>query len=172
MRILGPLVCATTSAVTLTLASASASCVTVSPSTRRIGDRATSAPAAASSFSTSITSPSATLYCLPPVLTMAYIGESLLPTVLQRKDSPPTGRPSSRLRDGRYLRQNAYPPDDAVPVGGPAGREAARRRRGRRAGSGSAIAVSSVGSVVGSGVGSAVGSGVGAGAGSDVDSGV
>src|SRR6476469_4979900 len=80
MRILGPLVCATTSAVTLTLASASASCVTVSPSTRRIGDRATSAPAAASSFSTSITSPSATLYCLPPVLTMAYIGEPLLPT--------------------------------------------------------------------------------------------
>src|SRR5579875_2661471 len=78
MRIFGPLVWATTSAVTATDASASASWVTESPSTSRTAGRRTSAPGAASSFSTSITSPSATLYCLPPVLTKAYMVGPLL----------------------------------------------------------------------------------------------
>src|SRR6476660_4126349 len=107
MRILGPLVCATTSAVTLTLASASASCVTVSPSTRRIGDRATSAPAAASSFSTSITSPSATLYCLPPVLTIAYIGGGL-PVVEAVDGRPRSGSPGSRGTAARARGNSAH----------------------------------------------------------------
>src|SRR5687768_8712447 len=72
MRILGPLVWATTSALTLTPARALASLVTSEPSTRSSAGRLRAAPAAPSTFSTSRTSPTATLYCLPPVLTMAY----------------------------------------------------------------------------------------------------
>src|SRR4051812_40310309 len=68
----GPLVWATTSPVTLTPASAFASLVTSAPSTRSSAGRLTLAPASPASFSTSTTSPTATLYCLPPVLTMAY----------------------------------------------------------------------------------------------------
>src|SRR5579875_2327471 len=78
MRILGPLPCATTSAVIFAAASLPASCVIAPSSTSSTADSATCSPGAASSFSTSMTSPSATLYCLPPVLTMAYIGGSLL----------------------------------------------------------------------------------------------
>src|SRR6266516_3035904 len=75
MRIFGPLVCATTSALTATLASLSALYVTASPSTSRTAGSATSSPGTASSFSTCSRSPTATLYCLPPVLTMAYIAD-------------------------------------------------------------------------------------------------
>src|ERR687890_1659363 len=68
----GPLVWATTSPVTVTPASAFASLVTSVPSTTSRAGRLTLAPASPASFSTSTTSPTATLYCLPPVLTMAY----------------------------------------------------------------------------------------------------
>src|SRR5919112_5905956 len=68
----GPLVWATTSPVTVTPASALASLVTSVPSTTRSAGRLTLAPASPATFSTSTTSPTATLYCLPPVLTMAY----------------------------------------------------------------------------------------------------
>src|SRR2546421_6454917 len=78
MRIFGPLVCATTSPVTATLASFSASVTRSGPSTTSTADSDTASPGAPTSFSTSITSPSATLYCLPPVLTIAYIGRGLL----------------------------------------------------------------------------------------------
>src|ERR1700743_3801480 len=109
MRILGPLVWATPSAVTATLARALASVVTALPSTSRTAGSETSAPAAASSFSTSITSPSATLYCFPPVLMMAYIADPLLGhhTGTRRRaglgtatheTGPPTNGPSYRLR--------------------------------------------------------------------------
>src|SRR4051812_28936022 len=77
IRIFGPLVWATTSPVTATLASTAASVTRSSPSTRSTAGRVTASPAAPASFSTSITSPSATLYCLPPVLTIAYIGRGL-----------------------------------------------------------------------------------------------
>src|SRR6202171_6412371 len=73
MRILGPLVCASPSPVTATLASALASLVTVAPSTTRATGSDTDAPGSESSFSTLNTSPTATLYCLPPVLTIAYV---------------------------------------------------------------------------------------------------
>src|SRR5438270_7886134 len=78
MRILGPLVCSTTLPVTDTLLSASASAVTAAPSTTSSAGKLTSAPGSASSFSTATTSPTATLYCFPPVLTIAYIGAGLL----------------------------------------------------------------------------------------------
>src|ERR1700751_6021393 len=78
MRIFGPLVWDTTSALTRTPARAAASLVTSVPSTTRRAGSVTAAPAATSSFSTVTTSPTATLYCLPPVLTMAYIVNPLL----------------------------------------------------------------------------------------------
>src|SRR4051812_16044332 len=49
----------------------------VSPSTTRIGVRATSSPMAAPSRSTWTRSPSATRVCFPPVFTTAYIGGRL-----------------------------------------------------------------------------------------------
>src|SRR5262245_31979961 len=73
MRILGPLVCSSTSPVTATLASAAASLVTLAPSTTRATGSVTFEPGSESSFSTLTTSPTATLYCLPPVLTIAYV---------------------------------------------------------------------------------------------------
>src|SRR6476646_11112649 len=73
MRILGPLVCSSTSPVTATLARSLASVVTFAPSTTRATGRSTVAPGSTSSFSTFTTAPSATLYCLPPVLTIAYV---------------------------------------------------------------------------------------------------
>src|SRR5690606_39890539 len=72
MRLLGPLVCSTSLPVTATLASASASVVTSEPSTTISAGKLTSEPGSPSSFSTSTTSPTATLYCLPPVLPIAY----------------------------------------------------------------------------------------------------
>src|SRR6266511_1786565 len=82
MRIFGPLVCATTSPVTEILASSAASVTRSAPSTTSTADSDTASPGAPASFSTSITSPSATLYCLPPVLTIAYIGRGLLSSLL------------------------------------------------------------------------------------------
>src|SRR6478752_3362099 len=73
MMIFGPLVWATTSPETVTFASASSVAVTEGPSTRSTAGSVIAAPGSLSSFSISMTSPSATLYCLPPVLTIAYI---------------------------------------------------------------------------------------------------
>src|SRR3989337_1168382 len=78
MRIFGPLVCSTTVAVTEAAESAAASVVTSSPSTRSTAGRLTSAPGSPLIFSTVTTSSTATLYCLPPVLTIAYIDALLL----------------------------------------------------------------------------------------------
>src|SRR4051794_34448086 len=78
MRIFGPLVCSTTVAVTEALASASASVVSLSPSTSSTAGRLISAPGWPSIFSTVSTSSTATLYCLPPVLTIAYIVDARL----------------------------------------------------------------------------------------------
>src|SRR3954467_6410765 len=73
MRIFGPLVCSSTSPVTATFSRSLASVVTFAPSTTRATGSETLAPASTSSFSTLTTSPTATLYCLPPVLTIAYV---------------------------------------------------------------------------------------------------
>src|SRR5688500_9444440 len=73
MRIFGPLVCSTSLPVTENFARAAASAVTSVPSTTSSVWREISVPGSPSSFSTSTMSPTATLYCLPPVLTIAYI---------------------------------------------------------------------------------------------------
>src|SRR5687768_11118765 len=77
MRSFGPLVWATTSPATVTPASALASLVTLAPSTTSRAGSATASPTPPVTFSTWTTSPTATLYCLPPVLTMAYTGDLL-----------------------------------------------------------------------------------------------
>src|SRR5689334_11205144 len=74
MRILGPLVCSSTSAVTATFSRSLAAVVTFAPSTTSATGSETESPASSSSFSTLTMSPTATLYCLPPVLTIAYVG--------------------------------------------------------------------------------------------------
>src|SRR6476661_355537 len=76
MRILGPLVCSSTSPVTATFSRSLASVVTFAPSTTRATGSETFEPGSESSFSTLTTSPTATLYCLPPVLTIAYVAFS------------------------------------------------------------------------------------------------
>src|SRR3954469_22672248 len=105
MRIFGPLVCPTTLPTTDTLASLAASVVTSSPSTTSSAGNESSAPGSPSSFSTSTMSPTATLYCLPPVLTIAYIGTELsCYSVLEtegyaRLTRPRTSRPTVRRAD-------------------------------------------------------------------------
>src|SRR5438552_15343932 len=78
MRIFRALIGPTTSAVTETPASACAPVVTLVPSTTRTAGRVTVSPSAPGSFSTSTTSPTATLCCLPPLRTIAYTAELTL----------------------------------------------------------------------------------------------
>src|SRR5690625_1294204 len=78
MSIFGPRACSTISAATSTLDRStldrsSALDLTSAPSTSRTGVRATDEPGSPSIFSILTRSPSATLYCFPPVLTIAYI---------------------------------------------------------------------------------------------------
>src|SRR2546423_10580500 len=98
MRILGPLVCSTTLPVTETFDNASASVVTSPPSTYNTAGKVCSVPGSPSSFSTSTTSPTATLYCLPPVLTIAYADTEVSCITRQwvgaRTIGPPPGRRS------------------------------------------------------------------------------
>src|SRR5882757_10026647 len=147
MRILGPLVCSTTLPVTDTLLSASASAVTSAPSTTSSAGKLTSVPGSPSIFSTWTTSPTATLYCFPPVLTIAYIGTevSCYSTMTGATRAPltdesliRTAEPGSRMTEptgmaGRSPGQTGvYSPRwSASAAGGPAGRDAARRRVGR-----------------------------------------
>src|SRR5687768_7453037 len=112
MLIFGPLVWATTSPETLTLASASASEVTAEPSTTSRAGSATLSPGPPETFSTSTTSPTATLYCLPPVLTMAYTEGSYLSSGAAR-----VGAAEGRVEDATGSRL----PD------GPGGRRTLRR---------------------------------------------
>src|SRR5512144_2456176 len=72
MRIFGPFACPTTSAFTVTDPSASYVAVTASPSTSRSAGRVTRDPGSSPSELTVTTSPTATLYCLPPLRTIAY----------------------------------------------------------------------------------------------------
>src|SRR5687768_11627789 len=101
MLIFGPLVWATTSPLTLTLASASASEVTAEPSTTSRAGSATLSPGPPETFSTSTTSPTATLYCLPPVLTMAYTEGSYLSVRVPRAWAQQKGASRTR-RDPAY----------------------------------------------------------------------
>src|SRR3954449_10143738 len=87
-----------------------------------------------------MTSPSATLYCLPPVLTMAYIAGSTPVTtcpadVSSALEGMLTQRPTSRWAvvqitapPGVWAKRPP-PAGRQAPDGGPAGRLAARRRR-------------------------------------------
>src|SRR5450759_1894620 len=87
MRILGPLVSPTTSAVTATFWSLSALIVTSSPSTSRSGVRLTTSPALATILSISKTSPTATLCWRPPLRTIAYTPDLL--SVVSAGSTPP-----------------------------------------------------------------------------------
>src|SRR3954465_11608383 len=78
MRHLGPVVCSAPEAGTDALASAPTSVVSLSPSTSSTAGRLISAPGSPSIFSTVSTSSTATLYCLPPVLTIPYIVDARL----------------------------------------------------------------------------------------------
>src|SRR5699024_10417051 len=81
--------CSITEAVTLALAT---SAPTFSPSllTASTLSNVTVSPASAPSFSTLMISPSATLYCLPPVAIIAYIWHLLL-SLLARYGGPSSG---------------------------------------------------------------------------------
>src|SRR3954467_696708 len=118
MRIFGPLVCSTRVAVTEAAASAVASVVTASPSTRRTTGRVSVAPGSPLIFSTVSTSPSATLYCFPPVLTIAYIDALLLARGLRRQPAsthphgwrvPQIGHDRPRRRFSGYCTLGAVP---------------------------------------------------------------
>src|SRR5690348_7293295 len=98
MRIFGPLPCSTISPVTVTLASASASVVTVSPSTRRMAGRLTVSPASPASRLTVNRSPTATLCWLPPAFTTAYTTDSSF--VLLVSSSRAHARYGDRVLDG------------------------------------------------------------------------
>src|SRR3954464_2258045 len=99
MRILGPLPWPTISPVTVTLASAAASLVTVSPSTSRIAGRVTVSPASPVRRFTVNRSPTATLCWLPPAFTTAYTTDSSF--VLLVSSLFPRARPvRDRVLDG------------------------------------------------------------------------
>src|SRR3954463_13261658 len=114
MRIFGPLPCSTISPVTVTLASASASVVTVSPSTRRMAGSVTVSPASPASRLTVNRSPTATLCWLPPAFTTAYTTDSSF--VLLVSSLFPRARPVRRPGAGRAA--DAAP---AAPEGPPPG---------------------------------------------------
>src|SRR5689334_655604 len=100
MRIFGPLVCSSTSPVTATFDRADASEVTLAPSTTRATGSETLAPGSESSFSTLTTSPTASLYCLPPVLTIAYV--AIVPLRLW-------ARATCRYARGSWVRSHVGP---------------------------------------------------------------
>src|SRR4051812_1146617 len=93
MSILGPLVAATTSTVTVALARAALSLVTDSPSTSRRTGSSTVAPGSAWTRSISRTSPTATFSWRPPARTIAYtIEDSALLSALASRVPRRTGR--------------------------------------------------------------------------------
>src|SRR6476469_9825651 len=108
MRILGPLVCSSTSRVTATFSRSLAALVTFAPSTTRATGSETSAPGSPSSFSTLTTSPTATLYCLPPVLTIAYV--AIVPLLSGR--ALPGGARAGLGAEPRWARCHRHQPKD------------------------------------------------------------
>src|SRR5690242_12331832 len=132
MRIFGPLPWPTISPVTVTLARAAASLVTVSPSTSRIAGRVTVSPASPVRRFTVNRSPTATLCWLPPAFTTAYTTDSsFLATLVRPARTPwdvhrgwagsarPTVaggvQPDQRTRSGRGPCRAAGPPAPARP---------------------------------------------------------
>src|SRR5690349_13696649 len=132
MRIFGPLPWPTISPVTVTLARAAASLVTVSPSTSRIAGRVTVSPASPVRRFTVNRSPIATLCWLPPAFTTAYTTDSsFLATLVRPARTPwdvhrgwagsarPTVaggvQPDQRTRSGRGSFRAAGPPAPARP---------------------------------------------------------
>src|SRR5690242_7328670 len=77
MSIFGPLVAPRTSTVTDAFCSASAPAVTLSPSTSITTGRLTDSPTSWAILSISMTSPTATFCCWPPLRTIAYTADSL-----------------------------------------------------------------------------------------------
>src|SRR4051794_28466755 len=77
MVIFGPLAAPSTSPVTEAELSASAPVVTFSPSTSMTTGRLTESPTSWATLSISMTSPTATFCCWPPLRTIAYTADSL-----------------------------------------------------------------------------------------------
>src|SRR4051794_8175115 len=107
MWIFGPLPCSTISPVTVTLANAAASLVTVSPSTSRMAGRATVSPAAPARRLIVNVSPTATLCWLPPAFTTAYTTDS----------SFASSCPRAHDRSDRRVLDGLRTPDPAAPGG-------------------------------------------------------
>src|SRR3546814_8934375 len=102
-RILSPRVCSTTSPATQTPSTKGEPDLAPAPSPNiRTDSKATTSPASPSSFSTTITSSLATLYCLPPVLitaNMVRVRPVLRLFKSFRRVSPPPGRPPIRSEE-------------------------------------------------------------------------
>src|SRR3954452_18648818 len=137
MSILGPLVAATTSTVTVALASAALSLVTEAPSTSRRTGSSTVEPGSACSRSISRTSPTATFSWRPPARTIAYtIDDFTLCTHVWGPVTPGTGawarrRAVARRTGGRSSLRTADRPGQT----GLSGRSrAGSQRRHRSAG--------------------------------------
>src|SRR3982751_299845 len=107
MWIFGPLACSMISPVTVTLARAAASLVTVSPSTRSRTGRATVSPAAPARRLIVNVSPTATLCWLPPAFTTAYTTDS----------SFASSCPRAHDRSDRRVLDGLRTPDPAAPGG-------------------------------------------------------
>src|SRR3954449_9789466 len=143
MRIFGPLPWPTISPVTVTLARAAASLVTVSPSTSRIAGRVTVSPASPVRRFTVNRSPTATLCWLPPAFTTAYTTDSSqlatlscpvrTPRVVHRSRTGPARPPGGHARCAR--RWHATRPAYLTPDGPAAG----SRREGASGGGSEAL---------------------------------
>src|SRR4051812_12214229 len=98
---LGPRMCSTTFALTVTFFRPSLS-KTASSERKRIGSSATVAPASSGSSSTSRVCPGSTRDCLPPVLTISYMAYSEAALAAERRRPP--------LRRGRLGFVSRAPP--------------------------------------------------------------
>src|SRR5690349_2804616 len=121
--IFGPLAALTTSALTVTLASLSASLVMVEPSTTRSGVRSMLSPALPLTLSMMRTSPTETFSWRPPARTIAYTGNSLAYfgghalSVWTGRQLPARnhGRPGAAVTDaGRWAHQGQRLPGGGV----------------------------------------------------------
>src|SRR3954466_842959 len=128
MWIFGPLPCPTISPVTVTLARAAASLVTVSPSTRSSAGRATVSPASPARRLTVNRSPTATLCWLPPAFTTAYTTHSSFASLVVQLSCPARATASqtpvldgrARLRGGAgWCAAGAVQPDQRTRGGRP-----------------------------------------------------
>src|SRR5690242_4691022 len=132
MRIFGPLPWPTISPVTVTLARAAASLVTVSPSTSRIAGRVTVSPASPVRRFTVNRSPTATLCWLPPAFTTAYTTDSSFLATLSSPARTPGAFTGAGRASARPTGTGGMQPDQRTrSAGGRSGRSAGRAAAAR-----------------------------------------